>query len=234
MGEGAEATVSSQKGSSQKESSANESSEEKPSEKDSSDRDHETATTTGETAAVERPEAETDSGDHPATTTGRGARSGRLFAAIAAGAALVVALLGAGGWLFFQQNAADERDAHRDAVVKVARETVLNLTTIKPETAEEDVDKILAGASGAFEAEFDGRVDPFVSVVKEAGVTTVGTILEAGIESEDGNTAKVLVAARADVSTPDGTQGGPRDFRMRVTVTDDGGVMTASQVEFVP
>ncbi|RVW06795.1 hypothetical protein EF834_03835 [Rhodococcus spongiicola] len=164
-----------------------------------------------------------------------------MFAAIAAGVTLVVALVGAGSWLFVQQNnaieAAVERnvvDERRNAVMEVARETVLNLTTIKPETVEQDVERILAGASGAFEAEFDGRVDPFVSVVKEAGVTTVGTILETGIESEDGNTTKVLVAARADVSTPNGTEGGPRDFRMRVTVTDDGGVMTASQVEFVP
>ncbi|WP_235870976.1 hypothetical protein [Rhodococcus spongiicola] len=223
------------------ESSAEESSQEEAPAKEPSAKDGETAPTTAEPAAVEQPEAEGDSGDHEATPTAGSAQRGRLFAAIAAGVTLVVALVGAGSWLFVQQNnaieAAVERnvvDERRNAVMEVARETVLNLTTIKPETVEQDVERILAGASGAFEAEFDGRVDPFVSVVKEAGVTTVGTILETGIESEDGNTTKVLVAARADVSTPNGTEGGPRDFRMRVTVTDDGGVMTASQVEFVP
>ncbi len=146
----------------------------------------------------------------------------------------MLALAGVTGWLLVERSAANDRDAQRAEFVTTAQDTVINLTTIKPDTAKEDVERILAGASGEFKAEFDGREDPFVSVVKEAGVTTVGKILESGIESEDGNTAKVLVAARADVSTPDGAQNGPRDFRMRVTVTDDGGTKTASKVEFVP
>lgn len=162
------------------------------------------------------------------------ARSSRgLVASIVAGV-LVLALAGVTGWLLVERSAANDRDAQRAEFVTTAQDTVINLTTIKPDTAKEDVERILAGASGEFKAEFDGREDPFVSVVKEAGVTTVGKILESGIESEDGNTAKVLVAARADVSTPDGAQNGPRDFRMRVTVTDDGGTKTASKVEFVP
>lgn len=147
---------------------------------------------------------------------------------------LAVALAAAAVALLIQRNHAAQRDEQRNAFVQTARQTVLNLTTIKPDTAKEDVDRILAGASGEFKSEFDGREDPFVGVVKQAGVTTVGKILESGFESQDGNTATVLVAARADVSTPDGTQNGPRDFRMRVTVTDDGGTMTASKVEFVP
>ena len=162
------------------------------------------------------------------------ANRGRRLAVIGGVAVLVVALVVAGIVLLIDRNAADERDAKRVQFDQVARQTVLNLTTIKPETAKEDVERILAGASGDFKAEFDGRQDPFVSVVKEAGVTTVGKIIESGIQNEDGDTARVLVAARADVSTPDNTQNGPRDFRMRVTVTDDGGTMTASKVEFVP
>ncbi|MFI6432675.1 hypothetical protein [Rhodococcus oryzae] len=147
---------------------------------------------------------------------------------------LVLALIAAGVVLLFDKNAANDRDAKRNAYVQTARQTVLNLTTIKPDTAKEDVDRILAGASGDFKAEFDGRQDPFVSVVKEASVTTEGQIIEAGLEREDGDKAQVLVAARANVTTPDQSQSGPRDFRMRVTVTDDGGTMTASKVEFVP
>ncbi|MFE3293449.1 hypothetical protein [Rhodococcus sp. NPDC059234] len=168
------------------------------------------------------------------TSPSKASRNWRRLAAIGGVAVLVVALVVAGIVLLIDRNSANERDAKRGQFDQVARQTVLNLTTIKPDTAKEDVDRILAGASGEFKSEFDGRQDPFVSVVKEAGVTTVGKIIESGIQSEDGNTAKVLVAARADVSTPDNTQNGPRDFRMRVTVTDDGGTMTASKVEFVP
>ncbi|PTR28927.1 Mce-associated membrane protein [Rhodococcus sp. OK519] len=158
---------------------------------------------------------------------------GPLAAAIALGL-VIVALLGVGGWLLFERSAANDRDAQRQAFVDTAQQTVLNLTTIKPDTAKEDVEKILAGASGEFKSEFDGREDPFVSIVKEAGVTTVGRIVGTGFEGENGNTAKVLVSARADVSSANGDQNGPRDFRMRVTVTDDNGTLTASKVEFVP
>ncbi|MFD4181054.1 hypothetical protein [Rhodococcus sp. NPDC058514] len=158
----------------------------------------------------------------------------RPTVAMAVAGLLVLALLVAGIVLLIDRNAANDRDAKRNAFVQTARQTVLNLTTIRPETAKEDVERILAGASGDFKAEFDGRQDPFVSVVKEASVTTEGQIIEAGLESEDGDSAKVLVAARANVTTPDQSQSGPRDFRMRVTVTDDGDRMTASKVEFVP
>ncbi|MBM4723826.1 hypothetical protein GS439_15660 [Rhodococcus hoagii] len=65
-------------------------------------------------------------------------------------------------------------------------------------------------------------------------MTTVGKIVASAIESDSDDTAKVLVSARADVTSADGSQNGPRDFRMRVTVTDNDGTLTASKVEFVP
>lgn len=172
--------------------------------------------------------------DEETSPAAQGRRRPRL-AAIVAGV-LVAALAVAAVLLLIDQNSANERDARRNAFVQTARQTMLNLTTIKPDTAKEDVERILAGASGEFKSEFDGREDPFVSVVKEASVTTEGSIVESGLESEsdDGKSATVLVAARANVTMPDQSQGGPRDFRMRVTVTDDGGTMTASKVEFVP
>jgi Mce-associated membrane protein len=184
-----------------------------------------------ESAADTEPTADTESLD--AEPVAKAPRRRPSVPMVVAGV-LVLALIAAGIVLLFDRNAASDRDAKRNAYVQTARQTVLNLTTIRPETAKEDVERILAGASGDFKAEFDGRQDPFVSVVKEASVTTEGQIIEAGLEREDGNKAQVLVAARANVTTPDQSQSGPRDFRMRVTVTDDGGTMTASKVEFVP
>ncbi|MFM1724397.1 hypothetical protein ABEU20_002984 [Rhodococcus sp. PAM 2766] len=169
----------------------------------------------------------------PTAPTGSRWGRGALAAAIALGL-VIVALLGVLAWLLFERSAAGDRDARREAFIGTAQQTVLNLTTIKPDTAKEDVAKILAGASGEFKAEFDGREDPFAGIVKEAGVTTVGKIVASGIESDSDDSAKVLVSARADVTSADGSQNGPRDFRMRVTVTDNDGTLTASKVEFVP
>ncbi|MFC9514905.1 hypothetical protein ACFTSD_04170 [Nocardiaceae bacterium NPDC056970] len=184
--------------------------------------------------AVASPAAEAASDAwFPTAPTGSRWGRGALAAAIALGL-VIVALLGVLGWLLYERSAAGDRDARREEFIGAAQQTVLNLTTIKPDTAKEDVAKILAGASGEFKAEFDGREDPFASIVKEAGVTTVGKIVASAIESDSDDTAKVLVSARADVTSADGSQNGPRDFRMRVTVTDNDGTLTASKVEFVP
>ncbi|MDI9951577.1 hypothetical protein [Rhodococcus sp. IEGM 1305] len=151
-------------------------------------------------------------------------------------AVVVVALVVAAVVLLLDQQSARERDDRRQAFVDTARQTVLNLTTIHPETAKEDVDRIIAGASGQFLEEFQGREDPFVGVVRDANVTTEGQVVEAGVEngSETSISANVLVAARTMVSSKEQPEPSPRDFRMRVTVSDVDGKLTASKVEFVP
>ncbi|SNT50407.1 hypothetical protein [Rhodococcoides kyotonense] len=146
----------------------------------------------------------------------------------------VVALLAAAIYLSFGLRSASAEDARTERFVQTARQTVLNLTTIHPDSAQEDVDRLLAGASGDFKAEFEGREGPFVQVVQQARVDSNGQIIEAGMESATDDSADVLVAARAMVQNSDAAEPQPRDFRLRVTVVDDGGVMTASRVEFVP
>lgn len=147
---------------------------------------------------------------------------------------LMVTLLAFGAYLALGLRATDAEDARGERFVQTARQTVLNLTTIHPDSAQEDVDRLLAGASGDFKAEFEGREGPFVDVVKQARVDSNGEIIEAGIESASDDSADVLVAARAMVQNSDAAEAQPRDFRLRVTVVDSDGVMTASRVEFVP
>ncbi len=157
----------------------------------------------------------------------------RLTLAAAAGI-VVLALVAATVVLGIAKHNADSRDAKRQEFMQAARQTVLNLTTIHPETAKQDVERILANATGDFKAEFDGRIDPFVSVVVEAKVATDGQIIESGLESVNGDSANVLVAAKSMVTNSGTQEPQPRDFRLRVTITDEGGHMATSKVEFVP
>jgi len=147
---------------------------------------------------------------------------------------LLIAVIAAGVWLLVDQQSAAERDERRAAFVQAARQTVLNLTTIRADSADADVQRLVEGATGDFKAEFEGREGPFVEVVQQAGVTTVGEVLEAGIQNEDGTCASSLVASRAMVSNADQTEPEPRDFRLRVTICDENGRLLASKVEFVP
>ena len=147
---------------------------------------------------------------------------------------VVVALIATGVWLLLDRQSAQDRDERREAFLQAARQTVLNLTSIRAESADADVRRLLAGATGDFKAEFEGREGPFVEVVQQAGVTTSGEIVEAGIQTEDGSCVASLVASRAMVSNVELNEPEARDFRLRVTICDEGGRLLASKVEFVP
>lgn len=171
--------------------------------------------------------------ESPDTTDGR--KSGRRgLVSTALFVVVVLVLLAASVYLFLGIRSANADDARAERFVQTARQTVLNLTTIHPDSAQADVDRLLEGASGDFKAEFEGREGPFVEVVQQARVDSNGEIIEAGIESSGDGFAEVLVAARAMVQNSDAAEPQPRDFRLRIRVVDDDGVLTASRVEFVP
>ncbi|TCN43853.1 Mce-associated membrane protein [Rhodococcus sp. SMB37] len=151
-----------------------------------------------------------------------------------AASVLVVGLIAAGAWLLFERQSAADRNDRREEYLQAARQTVLNLTNIQADTADADVKRLMEGATGDFKAEFEGREGPFVEVVQQAGVTTTGEVLEAGIQNEDGSCTASLVASRAMVSNAEQSEPEPRDFRLRVTVCDEEGRLLASKVEFVP
>ncbi|MBJ8345759.1 hypothetical protein JGU72_13865 [Antrihabitans sp. YC2-6] len=158
-----------------------------------------------------------------------------LKPAVAAAAAVVLLTVAAGvAFLSYSNHQTDEREATRQEYIQVARQAVLNLTTIDPETVKEDVDRILADATGEFQAEFDGRIEPFVSIVREAKVATHGEIIAAGLESESDDGGVVLVAAKSMVTNAGSDEPQPRNFRLRVSVTDVDGRLATSKVEFVP
>ena len=122
----------------------------------------------------------------------------------------------------------------RVAFLQAARQTVLNLTTVSAVSADADIARILDGATGAFRDDFASRSAAFASVVKQANVSTVGTITEAGVESLDGDRAKILVAATSKVSNSAGAQDEPRIWRLRLVLQRTQERILVSNVDFVP
>ncbi|MBF6319374.1 hypothetical protein IU453_21705 [Nocardia cyriacigeorgica] len=173
-----------------------------------------------------------DSSSADAADGDRPRRAVRILA-VAASTIVALALVAGAVISVFAVHSTDERDALRAEYIQTARQTVLNLTTIRADTAKEDIDRILTMASGEFKDEFNGRVDPFTEVVKQAKVQSTGEVVEAALESSDDNSARVLVAAKQTVTNAG--QEGPqlRYYRFRITVTNSDSGMTASDVEFV-
>ncbi|MGV9680452.1 hypothetical protein ACWDSJ_34695 [Nocardia sp. NPDC003482] len=158
---------------------------------------------------------------------------GWTAAVVAVLSALV--LIGSGGLFFYHQRHQDALDQRRADYTQTAKQTVLNLTNIKDDTAQADIDRVLAVASGQLKEEYSSRKDAYAQVVQQAKVKASGEIIETAIESEDDNSARVLVAAKQTLTNAASADPQQRYYRFRITVTHgDDGRLTASQVEFVP
>jgi Mce-associated membrane protein len=154
---------------------------------------------------------------------------------IAVSVAVIVALVGLGGWLGFRIHQDDQQRAQRNLYVQVARQTAINLTTIDYAEVDADIRRVLDSATGDFHDEFENRSKPFVEVIKKVQSKTQGTVSEAGLLSCTGNQAQVLVAIAVKTSmaaVPVDQE--PRRWRMRLTVDKTGDSAKVSKVEFVP
>lgn len=152
----------------------------------------------------------------------------RLLAAVLALLTVVT------GWAWWSDAQARREEMARAQMVAAGREGALALTTIDHNQADSDVQRILDSSTGAFRDDFAQRAESLKAAARTAQSTSVGTIREAGLESVDGDTARVLVALTVMTSNRGAPEREPKSWRTRVTVvkTDDG--FKVAGVEFVP
>jgi Mce-associated membrane protein len=161
-------------------------------------------------------------------------RRSHVRQALVVGLAVVTALAALVGWLGFRAYQSHSADQQRSLFLQVGRQGAINLTTIDWQHADADVERILSSATGTFFDDFSKRSQPFIDVVKQAQSTSVGTVTEAGVESETANDAQVLVAVSVKTSIASAPEQNPRAWRMRVSVQKVGDDVKVSNVEFVP
>jgi len=151
-----------------------------------------------------------------------------------AGLVAVVALAGVGGWLGFRAYESRQVADHRQEFLQVGRQGAINLTTIDFQNVDADVARILDSATGTFYDDFQKRAQPFAEVVRQVKSKSVGTVTEAGLESESPDGAQVLVAVTVNTSVEGQPEQAPRAWRMRITVQQTAEDVKVSNVEFVP
>jgi Mce-associated membrane protein len=152
---------------------------------------------------------------------------------LVAGAVALATLTGLACWLGYRAYEKHEAQARRDLFVQTARQGAVNLTTINYTEADADVQRILDLATGAFRDDFEQRSKPFIEIVKAAQSKSEGTITDAGLESQGGDSAQVLVAVAVKSRTAGGEEP-PREWRMRIEVRSFGDGAKVSNVVFVP
>lgn len=146
----------------------------------------------------------------------------------------IMGLIGSGGFAFYHHRQVEQVQARRAEYVQTARQAVLDLTTINDNTAGQDIDRVLSVLSGDLKKDLTQNRDAYQKVVQQIKIKATGQVTEAAIESDDANSARVLVVAKQTLTNA-GTNDGPqeRNYRFRVTLTRGDKGVTASDVEFV-
>lgn len=157
----------------------------------------------------------------------------RAGSALVTGALILAGVTGLAGWLGYSAYQAHRAQAQRDQFVSVARQGAVNLTTIKYTEVDADVQRIIDLATGSFREDFEQRAKPFIEVVKAAQSKSEGTVTDAGLESQRGDSAQVLVAVAVKSQTAGGEEP-EREWRMRIEVRAVGADAKVSNVVFVP
>lgn len=154
--------------------------------------------------------------------------------ATAGGLVIMITLSALSGWIGYRAHIAHQADAQRNVFVQVARQAAVNLSTISYTEADDDVQRILDSSTGEFHDDFQKRSKPFIDTLNQAQAKSEGTVTEAGLESEGGGHAQVLVGVAVKSSSAGVQDPQPRLWRMRITVTKVGNDAKVSNVGFVP
>jgi serine/threonine-protein kinase len=150
---------------------------------------------------------------------------------------LTVLLLGAGafaGTQFFRPRPQPSTAAPQwQPYVDYAKQFAGWLTSLSPQSAGSDIQRILDGSTGEFHDEFAKTRDQFLKTIVDANVSTQGNVKSGALDSISGTTAQVLVAASADVTNTSGAKQDPRSWRLELRVEKLGDTYKVSKVEFV-
>jgi Mce-associated membrane protein len=153
--------------------------------------------------------------------------------ALVAGTVVALVLTALVGWLGFAAYQSHRAQQQRELFIQAGRQGALNLTTIDWQHADSDVQRIVDSATGTFRDEFSERRQPFIEVVKKSQSKSVGTITEAGLESESGDEAQLMLAVSVKTASLGAAEEPPRAWRMRISVMKVGNEVKISNVRFV-
>jgi len=185
----------------------------------------------GEAAAVDGPagdpagDGSADSGPSSKVWPPWRARRGMIAALVA-----LVAITAFFGWRDVQVRRDEQL---RASMVQAGRDGVLALTSIDHERVDDDVQRILDTSTGKFRDDFAQRAESFKDAARKADSKSVGTVVESGFESFDGDLGKVLVAMIVMTSNRGAPEQQPKGWRTRVSVIRDGGAFKVAAVEFI-
>lgn len=147
---------------------------------------------------------------------------------------VLLASLVAGIWFGIKAVHGFSVERSRDHALEAAKVVATRLTTYDSGTADADLKSLLATASPLYAGSLQGDQGGVIRSMRANQARSDGTVTDAGVLSYDPDTktAHVLVSVRAKVANKAVPGGQDRDYRMEITMIDQGDWL-ADGVEFV-
>jgi Mce-associated membrane protein len=154
---------------------------------------------------------------------------------VAAGLAIVIACasLVVTGLMLWHHRDVDQQRQRAAEFSAAARQSVVTMMTIDPNSARADVQRIIDNSTGVFQRELQEGSDAMISSIEKSRVATKVDIQSVALESMTNDSAIVLVAAVSDVTDPDQKKRSPVTWRISVTMKKDGDQLKMSKFEFI-
>ncbi|WP_157963592.1 hypothetical protein [Actinocorallia populi] len=122
-------------------------------------------------------------------------------------------------------SAADDRDA----ILQAARQVGLNLMSMDHKTIEQDTQRVLSGSTGTFKDQYAAQTKTFIEEITKNQATSQAQVLGAGVTDYDDDSAEVIVAVSAVVTSPSVPNGTPRNMRFLIEMSKVDGKWLASK-----
>lgn len=146
---------------------------------------------------------------------------------------LLAAALGAAVERGLAWREAERREQARADVVEAAENEVVGLITISAKTTDEDLKKLIQGATATFRDDLRDQADRLRQEVVENEVEATGEVVSTGVVSLEDETATVIVAARGTVDNRSARRPEPRSYRLEVKLQEVEGSWLVSALRFV-
>jgi Mce-associated membrane protein len=153
------------------------------------------------------------------------ALAGLLLAALLCALAIVLTLP--------RLSDASEAESRRTDVLQAARQQAVNFTTLDYRRLDRDLGRVLGGATGQFRAQFRAGTTDLKELVTANKAVSDGEVLEAGIVTDDADSARVLVFADSTVTNSGDPKPQKRHYRMQMDLVLKDGRWLVSDLQFV-
>jgi Mce-associated membrane protein len=130
-------------------------------------------------------------------------------------------------------SAAEDREQRRAEVLQAARQAAVNFTTLDYRELDRDLGRVLDGATGEFRTQFEAGTKDLSELVTANQAVSQGEVLEAGLVSDDADSARVLVVADSTVTNASDPQPQKRHYRLQLDLVRDGDRWLVSDLQFV-